>query len=134
MRGRGRARASAPRAEVAADWTCVIVTNGRVAQQEANIRNAGLDQLVQGRAVSEQVGHKNPAPEIFHTAAQTVGLPLPDAWMIGDSPHADIAGANALGLRSVWVSNDHPWTEDSYHPTHIAEDAATAVDDAVKAR
>ncbi|MFF1963367.1 HAD hydrolase-like protein [Streptomyces sp. NPDC058232] len=32
----------------------------------------------------------------------TVSIPLPGAWVIDDSLHADIAGAEALGLRSVW--------------------------------
>ncbi|MET9761952.1 HAD family hydrolase [Streptomyces sp. NPDC006372] len=112
----------------AAGWTCVIVTNGHTAQQEAKIRHTGLDQLAQGWAISEAVGHKKPEPEIFHAAADAVGVPLAGAWVIGDSPHADIAGANALGLRSVWVSNRQPWAQDSYQPTHVAEDVATAID------
>ncbi|MEU0588040.1 HAD family hydrolase [Streptomyces sp. NPDC006132] len=108
-------------------WTCVIVTNGRVTQQEAKIRVTGLDRLVQGWVVSEAVGHKKPAPEIFRAAADAAGLPLPGAWVIGDSPHADIAGAGALGLRSVWVADGRAWTEDSYRPTHVADDVASAI-------
>lgn len=56
-------------------WSCVIVTNGRTAQQDAKIRNTGLDQLVQGYVISEGVGHKKPEPEIFEAAAATVSLP-----------------------------------------------------------
>ncbi|KOU76198.1 hydrolase [Streptomyces sp. MMG1533] len=115
----------------AAGWTCVIVTNGRITQQEAKIRNAGLDRLVQGWVVSEGVGHKKPDPEIFHAAVEAVGVPLSGAWVIGDSPHADIAGANALGLRSVWVSDGRPWTQDSYQPTHVADDVASAINHVV---
>jgi putative hydrolase of the HAD superfamily len=109
-------------------WTCVIVTNGRTAQQEAKIRRTGLDQVVQGWVISETVGREKPEPEIFHAAADAVGVPLTGAWVIGDSPHADIAGADALGLRSIWVSNGQPWAQDSYQPTHVAEDIATAID------
>ncbi|MFE6409964.1 HAD family hydrolase [Streptomyces sp. NPDC057837] len=108
-------------------WTCVIVTNGRTVQQEAKIRNTGLDRLVQGWVVSEAVGHKKPEPEIFRAAAATVGAPLTDAWVIGDSPHADIAGADSLGLRSVWVTDGHPWTHGACRPTHIAHDVASAI-------
>lgn len=114
-------------------WPCVIVTNGRTAQQEAKIRHAGLDQLVQGWVISEKVGCKKPEPEIFHAAADAVGVPLTGAWLIGDSPHADIAGANALGLRSVWVSNGQSWTESSFRPTHVAEDVATAINYVISA-
>ncbi|MFE7278146.1 HAD family hydrolase [Streptomyces sp. NPDC057623] len=124
-RALGRARA--------AGWTCVIVTNGRVVQQEAKIRNTGLDQLVQGWVVSEAVGRKKPEPEIFRAAAATVGAPLRGAWVIGDSPHADIAGADALGLRSVWVADGRAWTDDSYRPTHVAQDVTSAIDQAITA-
>jgi putative hydrolase of the HAD superfamily len=113
-------------------WTCGIVTNGRTVQQEAKIRNTGLDQLVQGWVVSETVGHKKPEPEIFHAAAKTVSVPLPGAWVIGDSPHADIAGAEALGLRSVWVTDDRPWSQNSYQPTHVAKDVASAIGHAMR--
>lgn len=71
---------------------------------------------------------------MFRAAAATVGVPLPGAWVIGDSPHADIAGACALGLRSVWVSDGRPWTEDSYRPTHTAHDVAAAIIHTIGAR
>ncbi|MEU6549108.1 HAD family hydrolase [Streptomyces sp. NPDC046915] len=112
----------------AGGWTCVIVTNGRTGQQEAKIRRTGLDRLVQGWVISEGVGHKKPEPEIFHAAADAGGVPLTGAWVVGDSPHADVAGAHALGLRSVWVSNGRPWPQAPYRPTHVAGDVATAVD------
>ncbi|WP_419999089.1 HAD family hydrolase [Streptomyces boninensis] len=111
----------------AGGWTSVIISNGRTAQQEAKIRHCGLDRLVQGWAISEAVGSKKPDPQIFHAAANAVAAPLTDAWVIGDSPHADIAGAHALGLRSVWVSNGRPWDLDSCRPTQVAADAAAAI-------
>ncbi|MFF6916861.1 HAD-IA family hydrolase [Streptomyces sp. NPDC012466] len=116
-----------------AGWTLVIVTNGRTAQQEAKIRGTGLDTLADGWVVSEAVGHKKPAPEIFHAAAATVGATLDGAWMIGDSPHADIAGAAGIGVRSVWVSAGRPWTGTAHTPTRTAPDTASAIDSVVDA-
>jgi len=112
---------------VAAGWTCVIVTNGRTAQQELKIRTAGLDALVHGWVISESAGHRKPAPEIFHAAAATVGEPLHSSWVVGDSAHADIRGATGIDARSVWVSNGRPWTEPAFRPTHIAADTASAI-------
>ncbi|NSL42837.1 HAD family hydrolase [Streptomyces sp. 8P21H-1] len=113
---------------VAAGWTCVIVTNGRTAQQEAKIRRTGLDRIVHGWVISEAAGCRKPAPEIFRTAAATAGACLRGAWMIGDSPHADIGGANALdGVRSVWVSAGRPWTEAAFRPTHVTDDITSAI-------
>jgi len=111
---------------VATGWSCVIVTNGRTAQQELKIRTAGLDALVHGWVISEAAGHKKPAPEIFHAAAETVGEPLHSSWVVGDSAHADIGGATGVGARSVWVSNGRPWTE-TFRPTHITPDTASAI-------
>lgn len=108
-------------------WTCMIVTNGRTSQQEAKIRNTGLDRLVHGWVVSETIGHKKPAPEIFHAAAEIAQVPLRDAWVIGDSPQADIAGAVALGLQSMWVSNNRTWSQAAYEPTDVAGDVASAI-------
>ncbi|MEU8590386.1 HAD-IA family hydrolase [Streptomyces sp. NPDC048664] len=121
----GRARA--------AGWACAIVTNGPTGQQRAKIRRTGLDRLVQGWVISEEIGHKKPEPEIFEAAAAAVGVPLRGAWVIGDSPHADIAGAGTLGLRSVWVTDGSPWTQDAYRPTRIAGDVASAIGHAIGA-
>jgi putative hydrolase of the HAD superfamily len=114
--------------------TCVIVTNGRVTQQEVKIRNTGLDRLVHGWVVSEAVGHVKPAPEIFHAAARVTGASLDGAWVIGDAAHADIRGAVAVGARSVWVSRGRTWTEPAYRPCHVAPDTAAAIDHVVAAR
>lgn len=93
----------------------------------AKIRASGLDRLVQGWVVSEAVGRKKPDPVIFRAAADAVGVPLEGAWVVGDSPHADIAGAHALGLRSVWVSGGRAWAAEGYRPTHVALDVAAAI-------
>ncbi len=111
----------------AAGWTCVIVTNGRTLQQTAKLRNAGLDILVDAWVISEAAGCRKPDKEIFVLAADKAGASLRGAWMIGDSPAADIAGADRLGLRSVWISAGQPWTEPAYQPTLIAAHAAEAI-------
>lgn len=110
-----------------ADWSCVIVTNGRTVQQEAKIRNTGLDRLVHGWVISEAAGHRKPEPEIFHLAAALAGVPLDGSWMIGDSALADVGGARGVGARSAWVSGGRPWTETRYRPTFTAPDTASAI-------
>lgn len=112
---------------VADGWTCVIVTNGRTVQQEAKIRNTGLDRLVHGWVISEAAGHRKPEPEIFQAAAAVAGIPLDDSWMIGDSGPADIGGALGVGARSVWVSGGRTWTDTGYRPTFTAPDTASAI-------
>ncbi|WP_299533777.1 HAD family hydrolase [uncultured Streptomyces sp.] len=112
----------------AARWAVVVVTNGRVAQQEKKIRRTGLAALVRGWVVSEGIGLRKPDPRIFQAAAETAGVPLKGAWMIGDSARADIAGAAAVGAVGVWVSGGRPWTETGYRPDHVTRDVVEAVD------
>lgn len=115
----------------AAGWHLVVVTNGTVEQQERKLRRTGLDQHVDGWVISEAVGVKKPAPLIFERAAEVVDLPLKDAWMIGDSALADIAGAHQLGLRSVWLRGEQSWPELDFQPTMIMNDCADAIDHVV---
>jgi hypothetical protein len=60
------------------------------------------------------------------------GLPIPRTRHLRppgpDDPQDDIAGANALGIRSIWLSAGRSWTEPTYRPTHITHDAASAID------
>jgi putative hydrolase of the HAD superfamily len=110
-----------------AGWKLVSVTNGRGPQQLAKIRNTGLDTLVDAWIISGDIGLQKPDPRTFAAAADAVGHPLDGAWMIGDSPHHDIAGAHLSALRSIWITTTTPWTEPGYHPTHITTDVASAI-------
>lgn len=110
-----------------AGWQLAIVTNGPEPQQLAKIYNTGLDALVDGWFISGDAGPRKPDPRAFAAAAERVGADLDGAWMIGDSPHHDIAGAHALGLRSVWINTGQWPAETDFRPSHTARDAASAI-------
>lgn len=103
-----------------AGWLPVVVTNGTVEQQERRIRMTGLDRYVADWVISEQAGVSKPNPRIFALAAQRVRMRLTGAWVIGDSPEADIGGAAATGLRSVWLHRGREWPDARYAPTAVA--------------
>jgi putative hydrolase of the HAD superfamily len=42
---------------------------------------------------------------------------LGGAWVVGDSPEADIGGAAAMGLPSVWLHRGRSWMDSRYAPT-----------------
>lgn len=111
-----------------AGWTPFIVTNGKQSQQEAKVEKIGIGPYVAGMVVSEGAGVAKPDPTIFQIAAQTAGMPLEDAWMVGDSAHADIAGANAAGIKSVWLAHGRDYPDGLPAPTHIAGSLTEAVD------
>jgi HAD superfamily hydrolase (TIGR01549 family) len=107
-------------------WKIGIVSNGSPTQ-EAKIDAAGLREAVDGCAISEVVGARKPEPEIFHAAAELCGCVLDGAWVIGDSARADIAGAVACGLRSIWISRGRRWEVADYRPDRIADSVPEAV-------
>ncbi|RKN50630.1 HAD family hydrolase [Micromonospora endolithica] len=110
-----------------AGWVPVVVTNGAVRQQDAKIRQTGLDRYVADWVISEEVGVSKPNPRIFALAAQRVRMPLRGAWVIGDGPEADIGGAAAVGLPSVWLHRGRPWTDTRFAPTRTVDGLIAAV-------
>jgi putative hydrolase of the HAD superfamily len=97
----------------------VVVTNGQAEVQESRIRRTGLDQYVAGWVISEQAGVSKPNPRIFALAAQRVRMRLGGAWVVGDSPEADIGGAAAMGLPSVWLHRGRDWIDNRFAPTRV---------------
>jgi len=110
-----------------AGWVPVVVSNGSLREQDAKIRRTGLDRYLAGWVISEEVGVSKPNPRIFALAADRVGMPLTGAWVIGDSPEADIGGATAMGLPSVWLHRGREWLETRYAPTRISESVIPAL-------
>lgn len=111
----------------AAGWAPVVVTNGTAAQQEAKIRLSGLDRHVRAWVVSETAGHRKPDPAIFEAAAVAGDSSLKGAWMVGDSPEADVGGALAVGAGGVWISRGCSWPALPYRPAFTAGTVADAV-------
>lgn len=89
----------------------VVVTNGPTAQQSLKMQITGLDDVVHDIVISEAAGVKKPDPAIFQVAlaAATAHGGRGPAWMVGDHPVADIAGARASGLQTGWVSHHRSW-------------------------
>jgi putative hydrolase of the HAD superfamily len=103
-----------------------IATNGGQRQVE-KINACGLDRLVDGISVSDIVGHPKPDPRLFEALAATCGATLEGAWVVGDRADADIAGALAIGARSVWVSRGQTWAEPDFLPTFAASTVSEAI-------
>ena len=105
----------------AAGVVLVVVTNGTTAQQSRKLERTGLAALIADAVISEAVGSKKPDPLIFRTALDAAGRHggRGPAWMIGDHPVADIAGAKHCGLHTGWVSHGRAWTTGA--PPDIAD-------------
>ena len=89
-------------------WTLVVVTNGRVDQQSRKMQVSGLEAVIDRVVISEAVGAKKPAPEIFTAALEGFASEQPP-WMVGDRAPADNQGGQAAGGRTGWVSHGQAW-------------------------
>jgi putative hydrolase of the HAD superfamily len=110
-----------------AGWRIAVVTNGPPTQSE-KLTTAALDGLVDACAISDVVGARKPDPAIFAAAAEAAGASLEGAWMVGDSVEADIAGAVACGLDSIWIDRGRAWPVARFAPTVTVTHVVDAVD------
>jgi putative hydrolase of the HAD superfamily len=117
-----------------AGWVPVVVSNGETRQQETKIRRTGLDRYLAEWVISEEAGVSKPNPRIFAIGAERVRMRLHGAWMVGDSPEADIGGASALGLPSVWLHRGRRWSEPRFAPTRTADGPIAALAAVLDAR
>jgi putative hydrolase of the HAD superfamily len=81
-----------------------LLTNGPGEMQREKIAAVGLEHWLSGVYISGELGVWKPHPEIFRHALNGMACAAEDAVMVGDSLANDIAGAAALGMRTVWVN------------------------------
>jgi len=82
-----------------------LLTNGGARLQRAKLERHGLARFFDAVRIEGEVGVGKPHPEAFAGALAALGAAGEAALMIGDDLEADIAGALAAGLATVWI--DH---------------------------
>jgi putative hydrolase of the HAD superfamily len=110
-----------------AGWVPVVVTNGETRLQEEKLRRTGLDRYLAAWVISEEAGCRKPNPRIFGIAAERARIRLRGAWLIGDAPEADIGGADAIGVPSIWLHRGRGWQEPRFAPTRTVASAIEAL-------
>lgn len=84
-----------------------VWANTRVAQ-EAAVRDwldrAGLGPLFHWVITSVDAGARKPAPEFFQYALARCGLAKDEVLFVGNQLNTDIAGGEAFGIPTVWLS------------------------------
>lgn len=81
-----------------------IITNGPADIQREKVVMLGLPPLVETIVISGEVGVAKPDPAIFTLALDRLGGQASDAIYLGDAPDVDIGGAQAAGIRAVWMN------------------------------
>jgi putative hydrolase of the HAD superfamily len=85
----------------AAGWRNVIVSN-HAPELADLVRDLGLGAHVHEVITSARCGYEKPHPAIFELGRRAAGNPA-TAWMVGDNPVADIAGAARAGIPGILV-------------------------------
>lgn len=88
-----------------------IVSNGQTHIQLRTLLALNLDRLADVYLISEQVGCRKPDSAIFLKAAERLSVAPSECAFVGDSPEADILGARAAGMRTVWFPNGAEWPD-----------------------
>ena len=66
--------------------------------------DSGLRQHLDVIVVSETGGFRKPRPEIFRQVLAELGVAAEETLHVGDNLAADVRGAAALGIRTVWLT------------------------------
>lgn len=105
---------------LAAKYPLTVVTNGFVEVQYEKFEKSGLKDCFAHIVLSEEVGCQKPNPRIFEEALRMNGLDASEVVMIGDSFSSDIAGANTVGIDTIWLAQpDNITNEQRKVVTHI---------------
>lgn len=83
-----------------------LITNGASDIQRAKLASLGIEDWFDVIVISGEIGLVKPDPRIFDYARTELGIGSGRSWYIGDSLAADVAGANAAGLASVWLNRN----------------------------
>lgn len=81
-----------------------VITNGPADAQSEKLQVVGLIDRFDVIITSADAGVLKPDRLIFSQALARLGVEGASAWHVGDSLVADVGGANAAGLVSVWIN------------------------------
>jgi 2-haloacid dehalogenase len=87
----------------AAGLRLAALTNSTRQVAQAQLASAGLAELFEQILSADQVGRLKPAPEPYRMAADALGVPVGQVWLV--AAHGwDVAGALAAGCRAAFVA------------------------------
>lgn len=93
-----------------------IVTNGIPDVQRTKLEKTGLTGRFGTIVVSGELGCGKPDPKIYDAALQGIGATPGETIMVGDNFRRDVTAAQAVGIRSVWISIGRPSPDPSVTP------------------
>ena len=106
-------------------YSLIMLTNGSPSLQREKIVGTGIGEFFDGIVISGEVGVGKPDPEMFLVVTNTVGASPDEVVMVGDSLPRDIAGAQKVGWRAVWVNRNKEILPAEYTPDLVLANLST---------
>jgi HAD superfamily hydrolase (TIGR01509 family) len=103
------------------DYTLGLVTNGGQYTQQEKLDQLGIRDAFDTLVFATPKKGLKPDPYPFECALQELDTTPDETVHVGDSLHADIAGANAMGIGSVWIARDDIDSTDGPTPDHTLD-------------
>ncbi len=89
--------------ELAPHFRQYAVTNGTKIAQSKKLEKSGLNKILDGAFISEDLGAEKPSLAFFEAIWKTIGRFEPEEIMIiGDSLTSDMRGGHQAGIRTCW--------------------------------
>lgn len=86
--------------------TLGLITNGGSEGQREKIERFALAAHFAYIGIEGEVGHGKPHRLAYQTALDALGVDPADCWMVGDNLDWDVAGAQAVGIRGIWLDKN----------------------------
>lgn len=108
--------------DLVADRPLGLITNGGREHQRQKLAALGIEDHFDTVVYAGDETPSKPSPEPFEIALSALDANARSTVHVGNSLSDDVAGANGVGLRSVWVPTEDDRTEESdATPTHTLD-------------
>lgn len=97
-----------------AGFPLAVVSSSRCESVEVNLDSLGIRHCFDAVVGGDLVDHGEPDPAVYLLAAQRLGVPPADCFVVGDSP-GGIAAARAAGMLTIAVQPSYGARSDTPH-------------------
>jgi putative hydrolase of the HAD superfamily len=99
--------------ELSKEFSLALLTNGMSELQRKKINAVGIGRYFKEIIIAGEIGFGKPDIRIFQLTLSRLNLRPEQVWMVGDNLKRDLQGAQALGMKTVWLNRDgKPGDED----------------------
>lgn len=80
------------------------------------LKTAGINGFFDVVVISGAINKRKPHPEIFKSALSMLGVSAEETAFVGDTIDADVEGAKAAGMKSIYIERRPQKPSEKFHP------------------